>query len=237
MAALERSLVTLREVRACYMTCSLARTNPEQWVYTLMTLRKKRQQDAHHYYPMPWLHQLAYEAKKEFLAPYLPRTRTAINPTAKMTDKQQNWRKFVEGIKSMYQLSTFGEAASQARRVWEDTNLSIEIHDIFASLPREQKKIPIAPPACDLPSPPAALKLSPIRIPPPTPKRKRSPAQIAWSKYVLTIQKRLQLSTFREACHTAKGLILVHQKMNNQPNYYAAREKIYSIYSATTAPA
>lgn len=229
MAALDDAVDALRAEHP--FSSPRIRNHAEQWIHTLMDLRSERKKESWRS-PSGWLAQLGHEARKEGLAPYLPATRSRENPTARQTGDQQTWTWFVTGIKSMFELSSFREAATKAKHFWAHTPLDIHPHNLFVSLPRERKKIPVAPPASDLPSPPAALKLSPIRIPPPTPKKKRTQAQVAWSKYVLTIQKNMNLPTFRDAATMARKIIETHMHLANQPNYYTAREQVYSMYSS-----
>ena len=233
MAALEDAVTALSAEHP--FSCVLIRNNAEQWVHTLMSLRSERKKESWRS-PSGWLAQLGHQARKEGLAPYLPPVSSRENPNALQSGDQQSWTTFVRGIQSMFELSTFREAATVAKDFWANTPLATHPHNLFAYLPREKKKV-VSPPASDLPSPPAALKLSPIRIPPPTPKRKRSPEQIAWSNYVMAVQKNMDIPTFREAATMARKIIDSHMRLAKLPNYRDAREKIYSMYSVTTVSA
>lgn len=237
MAALDDAVDALRAERASVFSSPRIRNHAEQWVHTLMDLRSERKKEPW-YSSSGWLMHLGHQARKEGLAPYLPVTRSRENPNAPQTADQQTWNWFVFGIMCMFEISSFREAATKAKHYWAHTPLDIHPHNLFVSLPRERKKVETAPPASEIPSPPAALNLSPIRIPLPTPKKRRSPAQVAWSNYVLAVQKSLQIESFREACHMAKSIIHDYQKkMNNQITYEMAREKIYSMYSVNTPSA
>jgi hypothetical protein len=212
MAALEEAITTLRSEHP--FSCSFIRNNAEQWVHTLMSLRSERKKEDWRSCS-GWLAELGHQARKEGLAPYLPPVSSRENPDALQSGDQQSWTTFVRGIQSMFEISTFREGATVAKDFWATTPLATPPHRLFAALAREQKKTP-PPPAKDLPL------LSPS---------KRSQKQIEWSNFVARVQKKMNIASFRDACHAAKEIIATYQKNKNVTNYRDARQAVYSIYS------
>jgi len=119
----------------------LIKSSYEQWVFDLLTLLQQPtntiprnfDDDSVNPYPTKWLiYTIIPKAYNRGLLT------TPITPGR--TLYQEGWAHFVTGIKHMYEIPTFREAASKAKQVCQETPLATDPLQLWKDLPRTKRE-------------------------------------------------------------------------------------------------
>ena len=118
----------------------LIKSSYEQWVFDLLTLQRK---PGHAIPRGPTFYERnSTQSLINEIIPIAKNTGLLARPIARgRTLYQEGWAHFVTGIKHMYEIPTFREAASKAKQVCEETPLTTDPLQLWKDLPRTRKEM------------------------------------------------------------------------------------------------